>query len=332
MSSQKATSGLPLIPYFFEKLLLNWANKRQHSAQQQQTINRRQLYILPTRNGMTYFIILLLVLFGAINYENSLGYMLTFLLGSLGFLGMIYTHKNISQLTVKINRAEPVFAGQDIIFPLLISRSQNATHPNIKLLSETGQITSIDIINEKEKIAKLQLTSSQRGYTSVGRIKLFSEFPLGLFHAWSWLKLDGRCLVYPAPATQCPPLNYASDNAKGETHTRNKGVDDFSEIREYQAGDLPTYMAWKAIAKTGTLQTKVFTNDSAQKIWILWSHTDETLDTETRLSILCRMILDASEKNIVYGLNIPTIMLPPSTGLQHKQQCLKALALYGKPE
>jgi len=330
MPSQKSSTGLPLVPQFFERFIFNFAEKRQQAPQQQQTIHRRQLYILPTRNGITFFFVLLLILFGAINYENSLGHMLTFLLGSMGFLGMIYTHQNINQLKVKIGRAEPVFAGQSILFPIIISCKKNAIHPNLKLLSESGQMSSVHLINTTETEIKLELSAKQRGYISVGRIKLFSEYPLGLFHAWSWLKLDSRCLVYPAPDSHHYPLHFAKDNKQGSDHSDQQGVDDYAGIREYQAGDLPTYMAWKAIAKTGILQTKLFTNDTAKKAWINWTQTSETLDIEKRLSILCRMILDASDKNIIYGLKIPGITLAPASGLQHKQQCLKALALFGQ--
>ncbi len=329
MSSRKSFTGLPLIPDFFERAVLNWADKRQSVTDTQQIINRHQLYILPTRNGITYFVVLLLVLFGAINYENSLGYMLTFLLGSLGFLGMIYTHSNLNQLKVKIGRPEPVFAGQDIHFPIQIISEHQSTHPALQLQSESGQINTANIINNYDATTSLILSTTKRGYIDAGRIKIFSEFPLGLFHAWSWLKLDSRCLVYPAPAQQHYPLNFTHDTSNGINNSSQQGVDDFTGLREYHAGDLPTYMAWKAIAKTGILQTKLFTSDAAQHISINWSDSDKQYSTEKRLSILCRMILDASDKNFIYGLNLPGLTIKPFNGLHHKQQCLTALALFG---
>lgn len=323
-------SSLPLIPQFFERFIQRFADKRQSDASHHITVNRRQLFILPTRHGIAYFLILLLILFGSINYENSLGHILTFLLGSLGLLGMIYTHQNINRLKVKIGHAEPVFAGQHILFPVYISRSSKSIHPNLKLLSETGQVETAHLINEDEIECKLQLNAPNRGYISPGRIKLFTEFPLGLFHAWSWLRLESQCLVYPKPDSHHHPLNFShAENSSGLSNSDKQGVDDFEGIRHYQAGDLPNHMAWKAIAKTGELQTKIFNSEAARKIYINWAHTNETLDIEHRLSILCRMILDASDQNIIYGLNIPGITIHPSSGLQHKHRCLKALSLFG---
>lgn len=325
-------SSLPLIPQFFERFILKWAEKRQPLTHSQITVNHRQLYILPTRHGIAYFLILLLILFGSINYENSLGYMLTFLLVALGFLAMIYTHFNINQLVIKLGRAEPVFAGQDILFPVYISQSSNATRPNLKLLSETGQTSTAHLIDQTETECKLSLTTHHRGYLSPGRIKLSSEYPLGLFHAWSWLKLQSKCLVYPAPDSHHHPLSFLDDNSQGITISDKQGVDDFAGIRQYHVGDLPNHMAWKAIAKTGELQTKLFNHETSKKIWISWKNTSEILDIEQRLSILCRMIIDACENNTVYGLDIPGTSIAPASGLQHKHQCLKALALFGHNE
>ncbi len=323
------SSSLPLIPQFFERFIKNWSDKRQTIVNHQFIINRKQLYILPTRHAISYFFILLLILFGSINYENSLGFMLVFLLVSLGFLGMIYTHQNINQLKIKIGQAEPVFAGQSIYFPVYISQTSNSIRPNLKLLSETGQITSTHLINNKNTECQLQLTTTQRGYVSPGRIKLYSEYPLGLFHAWSWLKLKGQCIVYPEPDSQHHPLNFTENDTQGTSISNKQGIDDFAGIRQYQAGDLPNHMAWKAIARTGQLQTKLFNNESTKKIWINWNNTNETLDIEHRLSILCRMILDANDKNIVYGLKMPDTVIQPSSGLQHKHNCLKTLSLFG---
>lgn len=325
-------SSLPLIPQFFENLIQNWSDKRQPDASDQITVNRHQLYILPTRHGVAYFIVLLLILFGSINYEISLGFMLTFLLGSLGLLGMIYTHQNLNRLNVKIGRAEPVFANQTILFPLHITQTSSTSHPGLKFLSETKQTVTAHLINERSTECKLPFTTTHRGYISPGRIKIYTEYPLGLFHAWSWLKLDSKCLVYPAPEQQHQPLIYTDEENAGQVSSELQGVDDFFGIREYHPGDLRNHMAWKAIAKTGKLQTKLFNTDAAKRVLISWNQTKETLDIEHRLSILCRMILDASEKNIIYGLEIPGVSIVASTGLQHKHRCLKALALFGHNE
>jgi uncharacterized protein (DUF58 family) len=323
------SDSLPLIPHFAERFIQRFAKKRQPPATHQVEINRHHLYILPTRHGVLFFIVLLLVLFGAINYENSLAFMLAFLLGALSLLGMIYTHQNINKLSVHIGRAEPVFVGQDMLFPMTLSQPTEQLRPAIQLLSKTAQISHAHLINKTSTTSQLVCTAQHRGYSTPGQIKLFSEFPFGLFHAWSWLNLHSRCLVYPAPYPHHLPSFTTADESSGSTTNVKQGIDDFSGIRPYQDGDLPNHMAWKAIAKTGKLQTKLFSNETSQDIWISWAQLDQALDIEHRLSLLCRMVLDASKHSRNFGLDIPGTKISPSHGLQHKQQCLKALALFG---
>ena len=322
-------ANLPLLPGFIERFIQNWADKRQPEASNQVEVTHRRLYILPTRHGVLFFIVILLILFGAINYENSLGYMLAFLLGSLGMLGMVYTHKNLNHLTLNISRAEPVFAGQQILFPLTISQPEAEIRAALELESSTGQTLSLHLINNTSINCKLPVSTRHRGQVSPGRIKLYTEFPLGLFHAWSWVSLSSHCLVYPAPDPHHYPLQHSEDSARGESVSNKQGADDFAGIRTYQSGDSMNHMAWKAIAKTGELQTKLFSGETADRIIIDWSQLNDTLNTEQRLSILCRMVLDACEKSLIYGLNIPGTSISPDSGLQHKHRCLKALATFG---
>lgn len=327
---------LPLLPGFMQRVIQRWASRRQPAAQAEITVHRRQLYILPTRQGLLFFSILLLILIGAINYEINLGYMLAFLLGSLGLLGMVYTHQNLNGLQVSVHRAEPVFAGQDALFSISISQRGHQLHPALQLRSDSSHTshpsTQLDLLKERSVNGTLALATSQRGYITPGMVKLFSEYPLGLFHAWSWLKLDAQCLVYPTPATQHFKLRAGQQDTKpprdNQLSSDKHGTDDFAGIRPYQLGDQRNHMAWKAIARTGQLQTLQFSQDASEDIWLNWDQLDPHLDIEQKLSILCRMVLDADQQGLRYGLQLPDSCLEPSSGLQHKQHCLKQLALF----
>ena len=48
------------------------------------TLVQRRIFILPTRQGYFFACVLVLLLIAAINYALSLGYLLTFLLASMG--------------------------------------------------------------------------------------------------------------------------------------------------------------------------------------------------------------------------------------------------------
>ena len=52
-------------------------------------------------------------------------------------------------------------------------------------------------------------------------------------------------------------------------------------------------------------------------------------DGETRLSMLCRAVLDAEQAGVRYGLRLGNNVITPESGEAHQQRCLRALALYG---
>src|ERR1051325_10129078 len=77
---------------------------------------QRRIFILPTRAGIFFGFVVLLMLTGSINYSLSLGYILTFLLASLGVTAMLHTFRNLAGLRVAPARTSPVFAGETALF------------------------------------------------------------------------------------------------------------------------------------------------------------------------------------------------------------------------
>ncbi|MGD8886577.1 MAG: DUF58 domain-containing protein, partial [Gammaproteobacteria bacterium] len=53
-------------------------------------LTQRRIFILPTRQGILFAIVLVIMLIGSINYNNSLGYLLTFLLASVAVVSILY--------------------------------------------------------------------------------------------------------------------------------------------------------------------------------------------------------------------------------------------------
>jgi hypothetical protein len=77
------------------------------------TLDRSRVFIMPTRYGVGYAAVLLTLLLGSLNYGNNPGIALTFLLGSLALVSIFHTYRNLSRLTLRAGKPEPVFAGQE---------------------------------------------------------------------------------------------------------------------------------------------------------------------------------------------------------------------------
>ena len=77
------------------------------------TLTQRRIYILPTRAGLLFGSTVLLMLVGCVNYNLSLGYVITFLLAGAGIVSILHTFRNLASLQVAAGRARPVFADTD---------------------------------------------------------------------------------------------------------------------------------------------------------------------------------------------------------------------------
>ena len=290
------------------------------------TLNQRRIFILPTRQGLGFAFLLLLMLLGDINYNLSLGYVLTFLLGTTGMMTMLHAFRNMAQLEIRAGRTDAVFAGDMAQFVFHFHNTGALPRYHLQLRDDNGHSVTFDIPAQQSAEVKLPLPAARRGWLETGKLTLFTEFPLGLFHAWSYLEFDTRCLVYPKPAA---PMPLPASSAQSGAGTLNAtGDEDFSGLRSYVAGDALPRIAWKALAHEQGLQVKQFSAQQGRELWLDWFLLP-ALATERKLEILTRWLLDADKQGLHYGLRLPNIELPPERGALHRAECLRALALFG---
>lgn len=290
------------------------------------TLHRRRIYILPTRYGVFFGVLVFVMLLGSLNYNNNLALMLTFLLGGMLLIAPVHTYRNLAGLRILSCRATPVFAGQQARFVLLLANPGNRFRSTVRGWNDEDEDrTTVEPGGE----ARLTLgrRARRRGRLGAGRIRLFTEYPVGLFHAWTWLDEPGGTLAYPRPAEQNLPLP-APGGAARRGRPREE-EEDFSGIRDYRHGDPARRIAWKALARTDELMSKVYTAPTGDTLWLDFS--DIGGDTETRLSLLARWILDAEARNIRYGLRLPGQSIEPGRRDAHRERCLRALALHDPP-
>jgi uncharacterized protein (DUF58 family) len=295
----------------------------------------RRVYIVPARLGVFFGATLLVLLMGSINYALSLGFALTFLLAGLGIAGMIHTARNLARIAVSVGRAEPVFAGEAAQFRLFLEARAPFDRPAILARHvASGVQLVIDIPAGEIGDVVLAAPAPRRGWQPLGRVMLETRYPLGLFRAWSFVEPDAACLVYPRPErSPLPPL--AADAAAGALHAQAIGNEDFAALRAYQRSDSPRHVAWKAVARSDTqntrsddMLTKQFSGESAAELWLDWQALPASLGPEQRLSRLTGWVLAAERAGLHYGLRLPGAEIAPARGDAHRAACLRALALY----
>lgn len=296
------------------------------------TLVQRRIFILPSRHGLMFAGALALMLTGSINYNLSLGFILTFLLAALGINAILYTFRNLAGLRVSSGRVSPVFAGDTARFALNIDNPGMLERFAIGISRDKSAATYTDVPARQSITVEVPLPATRRGVLRPGRLTLFTQFPLGLCHGWAYAELDMQCIVYPQPEGGRVPLPRA-DMHEGSGIDHGAGQEDFAGLRSYFPGDSPRHIAWKAAARGDALLTKQFSGRAASELWLDWAVTPDTLSTEARLSRLARWVLDAHSSALSFGLRLPGITLPPAPGHAQRELCLEALALFhdGQP-
>ncbi len=296
-------------------------------------LNPRRIYILPTRFGMMYGIIVAVMLIGSINYDNNLALGFTFLLIGLALVTILHTHRNLSGLQLRSGHAQPVFAGGTAQFPLHFSapRSPARQAVGIRIGRRPAVLIAVRAEPGQFSTAVLRVAAPQRGLLAPGRCTIFTEYPLGLFRAWAWVTPSSSCLVYPHPESgPVPPVPIAE--AEASTSRRGQtGREDFRGLRLYQPGDSPRHLSWKAASADLQPYAKQFEGDAGGEGWLDWDQIPD-MPPEARLSRLCRWILDSHAAGHRYGLRLPGVCIALGNGEQHKHRCLEALARFQLPQ
>lgn len=322
-------------PNIFHRTVNQWLFRLRDVEPGEVFLNQRRIFMLPTRPGLGFGLMLVVLFIGSINYNLSLGFALTFLIAGCAVIDMHLTYRNLAHLYLAAGRASAVFAGEEAQFELqLINRSRHDRYA-IWLgfigegLSDLAQ--PADVAAGSSCPVLLSTTARQRGWLAAPRVRLQTRFPLGLLRAWSYWQPDAKVLVYPQPEQNAPPLPMMGE--AGEDGHGRAGHDDFAGIRAYQAGDSMRRLAWRQIARLdieagSVLVTKHFEGGANTELQLDLAKLPRRMDVEMKLSRMTRWVIEAEARGLPYAFQIGDIAFAAAIGAAHQAACLRALALY----
>ncbi len=311
------------LPFTFNfSTLLRPPKLQNHAA----VLDRRHVYILPSKAGVLFALMLVGMLVGSINYSLNLGYALAFWLMGLGVVAMLYTWRNLAYLSIAAGKCPPVFVGEPARFALHVAdeRGRDRHAIGLRVGGQPVVFCEVPAFGSCEPV--LEIPATKRGWLKPGRISVFTRFPLGLFHTWGYADLGLACLVYPHPARHGTPLPVAVPQQHAQGLLTTSGDEDLSGVRAYRQGDSMRRVDWKASAREQGMYTKEFEGRGQQAPWLDWDALPGN-DTEHKLAQLTRWVLDAHEAGLAFGLRLPGLTLQPASGEAHFRAALKALAL-----
>lgn len=275
---------------------------------------------------MVFAAIVFTMLVGSMNYSNNMGFTLTFLLVSIAIISIHHCHRNLTGVTIRFRGVKPVFAGEKLLFRFTLENKSPRARWQLHFAWDGQTGFCVDLGCNSHASFEIPLQTTDRGILTPPRLRLNTCFPLGLFRAWAWINMDLQGVVYPAPATRAS-IQCSGDGKDQQGGLTTDGLEDFTGLRDYQLGDPPRRIAWKALAHTGTLMVKEYRSGTAPQQWLDWNLLPPA-NTETKLSNLSRLILDAKGEQTAFGLRLPGIEIPPAHGESQVHRCLGHLARF----
>lgn len=291
------------------------------------TIDRRRVYVLPTRFGLFYAALLFAMVVGALNYNNNPALLLGLLLVGAGLASLVAAHLQLSGLRVQAIEAEPVAAGTPLQVRVYFQGDPGRTRRGLRVDGEgTPELTpAVLSLDNGHGEAQLSLATEHRGWIDLPKLRISTTQPLGIARAWSYVWSETPLLVYPAPESHGPPLPPGSgDQVQARLHPTG---DDVHHLRPYRPGDARRAIAWKPSARRDTLLVRDYEQPLGADVVLDW-RAIESVPYETRIARLARWVDEAERDGRRYRLSLPGhAPLGPDHGAQHRHACLRALAL-----
>ncbi len=306
-----------------------WFLRRQGADRFPVELRRQRLYILPTRAGIGFMLVLLGMLIAALNYGNSIALLITCLLGGFAVVAMHQCHRNLAGLKLASALTAPAFAGEHGALTLTVVNDSPLARYCVEIDTAGATAVTADLPAQSSRPLELRMAAPRRGLVRIDRLRISTTHPFGLFRAWSWVHASIALVVYPRPrgVRPVPPQAGGRDGAARDPGAQR---DEWLGLRAFREGDSPRQVAWKAYARGAPLLSKEYAASGAQQRVFDFDRLDG-VDTESRLEQLARWIVDAEARGERYGLNLRGTQLAPEHGSEHRRRALTALALHGIP-
>ena len=304
-----------------------WDARRE--PRESQTLTQRNIYIVPTRAGLVFGAVLLLLLVVSINYQLSLGFALTFLLAGAAAASMHMTHGSLRGLTLHLKPLTPAFAGDAAALEVVVTNPGRARHGvgfGMDLGLRPIPLAYVEIAADGQSVVHLSWVAPGRGLHALPVLRAESRYPFGMFRAWTIWRPAGRQWVWPRPESPTPPWPTAAQAQGDDRAAPRPGTgSEFDGVRAYRRGDTLRQVVWKKAARTGELVSRETAGAVQREMWLQWSQAAPG-EVEARLSRLAAWVVAADAAGHAYGLRLPGVELQPDHGPAQRLAALQALA------
>lgn len=303
-----------------------WIDRRSSMAAEQ-VFGQKNIYVLPTQYGVGYCLLILFLFVTAVNYQNNLLYITTFLFVALFVIAIWMTYRNMSGLVMSVDSSRDNYVSLPVEYTFKLRKTNHQPTLALMVINNEGQSHRVDVEGNGSSRISIGSLYVTRGKKHPGRLQLKSVYPLGLIKAWGYANLDVVAWVYPKPQEGAVPSGEGDDNEQESlSRSRRSGLD-VSGIKPYRPGDSMGQISWKHFASRNELYVKerepVFASLSVLDFDAL-----DGISTEQRLSVLCFHVRSYADSGRMFELKLPGKRVAMGQGQSHLIECLRTLAEY----
>lgn len=197
----------------------------------------------------------------------------------------------------------------------------------------TPIIACVDHVGAGETVlAEAILNPAARGVLTLGAFAVSTTFPLGLarksVHMSQHRTLVVRPRILPMRPEVLAPLTSAGARISGARPLPGIG-EDIIGLREYQPGDSPRQVAWRASARAGTLLIRQTAMPAPARVWVALHASIASLparDQEDAISLAASVAVLADNTGFAVGLRGFGCSVLPRPGRRSIDRVLDALA------
>lgn len=323
-------------------MIKRWLNQKfsdwldnQLPVADEQTLNRRVIFILPSRFGV-YFLISAMILFLlGTNYQNNLILMFSFLMVAIMLVTMFHTFVALNKLKLVMISA-PTMERANVSEVTLALHSETPRHL-LTLYFDAFLPIRIAIAEGKNTI-KVPHHPKLRGKHRLPRLTVETNYPLGLFRCWSHVSFEQEIFVYPKPKPikrkelsslldACLLGGKNDQNFDVNDPKRGKQAEDIDQLEHYQKGQPLTRVSWKHVASGQGWYSKSFGNEEHLALRI-----DEKLfpytNIEERLAVITYVVGYCVDREIVFDFKLGGDNVERVDCFQQAELCFQSLAQY----
>lgn len=234
----------------------------------------------PTKEGIIFIILSVVVGFSAINTNNNLLYLIFGVMISLVVVSGIISMINLSRIDISLIDIPDIYALTPSDFQLRL-KNDKPFIPSFSLTLQLEEARSylVYLPPGKERDVKINCFFKKRGWQVIPEMSLVTRFPFGFFKKWIKIELDkSKVLVFPKINKIAIKEEEQKDHYSGEVSPKKTGTsEELKSIREYTPGDSKKNIDWKSTAKMNRIMVKEYSATDTRSAKIIFAPEKECM-------------------------------------------------------